>query len=230
MTTDIVVARREPLDLMKALDYKAPFLIEKLLKERIVETPEHGQQLFVEVVKYLILNRTFPDKHWSMFSRLIDEVWHQFVLFTTEYLAFCTQYFGGYMHHAPSNAPGLEPKVPGSVAIEADQFRSYYERLFGTPLPDLWRDAVSITLRRRVLLSDGSGTLRLEADETGDTIAIVDSNGPKLSVGSLAGDALEFMLRTKAFYVRELPGDLTDDEKIGIVEVLVSQGVLSLAA
>jgi hypothetical protein len=65
-----------------------------------VESSEDGEALFAEVIKYLILNRKYPDKHWSMSSRLVDEVWHQFVLFTVEYSAFCTRYFGGYLHHA----------------------------------------------------------------------------------------------------------------------------------
>lgn len=33
---------------------------------------------------------------------VIDEMWHNFVLFTKEYSAFCQHFFGYYIHHAPA--------------------------------------------------------------------------------------------------------------------------------
>jgi hypothetical protein len=33
---------------------------------------------------------------------VIDEMWHNFVLFTKEYTAFCLRFFGYYLHHAPA--------------------------------------------------------------------------------------------------------------------------------
>jgi hypothetical protein len=33
---------------------------------------------------------------------VIDEMWHNFVLFTKEYTAFCKDFFGYYVHHAPT--------------------------------------------------------------------------------------------------------------------------------
>ena len=46
---------------------------------------------------------------------------------------------------------------------------------------------------------------------------------------TLARDAIDFIARTRDFYVRELPGDLTDDEKVGVVQALVRSGVLRVA-
>lgn len=31
----------------------------------------------------------------------IDEMWHNFVLFTKEYAQFCDEFLGGYIHHLP---------------------------------------------------------------------------------------------------------------------------------
>jgi len=33
---------------------------------------------------------------------VIDEMWHNFVLFTKEYSAFCSELFGYYIHHGPA--------------------------------------------------------------------------------------------------------------------------------
>jgi len=46
------------------------------------------------------------------------------------------------------------------------------------------------------------------------------------SVSELAGEALQFVAGTAAFYVRELPGDLTDDEKVGLISTLVDAKLL----
>jgi hypothetical protein len=218
---------RAPARYMEALSYQAPFLIEKLMKEQIVETAEEGEALFVEVKRFLVLSRCYPDKQWELMSRRIDEVWHQFVLFTTEYIAFCRRYFGRFLHHFPGNAPRQErssdaPVIRVSSLVE---FRNHYEGLFGA-FPDLWFDRTSVTPTRRVLIAKPAGKLMLEASAGSDMVTLYWEKGVILSVSSLARAALEFIARTRAFYVRELPGDLTDEEKVAIVETLVAQRVL----
>jgi hypothetical protein len=217
---------------MDALTYKAPFLTEKLLKERIVVTAGEGEALFTEVVRYLILQHCYPDKYWEMFSRRIDEVWHQFVLFTVEYVDFCKRYFNGYLHHFPSNAPTAPPKpddlrsVP-TGALRRD-FATHYETWFGTPLPLVWFDASAITIRQRVLRAPHAHGLTVVESAPG-TVALVDRVGEIFSVTELAREALAFIASVDAFYVRELPGDLTGEEKIAIVETLISRRIVLLA-
>jgi hypothetical protein len=46
-----------------------------------------------------------------------------------------------------------------------------------------------------------------------------------LTVNELARSALTFIAQTGAFYVRELPGDLTDEEKVALIATLVEYGV-----
>ncbi|MDG6348069.1 hypothetical protein QAA18_04850 [Luteimonas sp. 8-5] len=42
---------------------------------------------------------------------VIDEMWHNFVLFTKEYTEFCLHYFGYYLHHGPATeAEDLEQR------------------------------------------------------------------------------------------------------------------------
>ena len=48
-------------------------------------------------------------------------------------------------------------------------------------------------------------------------------------VNDIARDALEFISCTGSFYVRELPGVLTDEEKVGLVATLVEHRVLRVA-
>lgn len=209
-----------------ALDYDAPFLIEKLLKDRIVESTEEGKAIFEEVKKYIILTSS-DDVNWQMYSLRVDEVWHQFILFTDEYIDFCERFFGGYVGHRPSNAPRsetTEPAVPSSFS----GFKSRYEEVFGAPLPDTWFDEKSVTTRRRVF-NDSVG--KWSVRDAFGMADLLDMNGQVvLSVDDLARNALVFVAQTGVFYVRELPGDLADDEKVALIATLVERKLLRVGA
>ena len=41
-------------------------------------------------------------RHVSMPSQVADDLWHEFILYTREYDAFCRRAFGGFLHHAPA--------------------------------------------------------------------------------------------------------------------------------
>ena len=210
---------------MDALHHEAPYLIEKMLKERVVESPEQADALFTEVKRYLILNQVDRSKSWKMFSLHVDEAWHQFVLFTVEYMAFCGEYFGHYVHHAPSNAPDPGPEF-GERAPTATfaEFGERYREVFGLELPGIWHDATCVAPNRRVL-NDRVGQFELSsADGMVDLIA---HNGRVLfSVNDIALHALRFVTSTGAFYVRELPGELADDEKVALIANLVDMNLL----
>ena len=38
----------------------------------------------------------------SMPSQVVDDLWHEFILYTQHYQAFCKQAFGRFFHHAPA--------------------------------------------------------------------------------------------------------------------------------
>ena len=41
-------------------------------------------------------------KFVSMPSQVVDDLWHEFILYTREYQQFCRQAFGGFLHHTPA--------------------------------------------------------------------------------------------------------------------------------
>src|SRR6187551_2607092 len=121
------------------LEYKAPFLIEKLVKEHIVETDSEGEALFLELKRWLIIIHEDVSKNWQMYSLRVDEVWHQFILYSSEYSKFCLRFFGSFITHSPANAPETKksnPVVNGSFS----DFKISYERIFNTIISDLWYD------------------------------------------------------------------------------------------
>ena len=40
----------------------------------------------------------------AMPSQVVDDVWHEFILFTRAYANFCSRAFGRYLHHTPAEA------------------------------------------------------------------------------------------------------------------------------
>ena len=207
----------------QALEHEAPYLIEKLMKERVVDSAEEGHALYLEVKRYLVLNQVDRSKIWKMYSLRVDEAWHQFVLFTGEYVAFCKRFFGRYVHHSPSNAPasGGGARAPEATFAE---FADRYRDVFAAELPQIWIDSSSVRLHRRVL-NDRAEHLRLRSSR--EMVELIGHNGAVLfSVSDLAREALEFIARTGAFYVRELPGGLTDDEKMGLISTMVDARLL----
>jgi hypothetical protein len=207
--------------------YQAPFLIEKLLKDCIIDNTEEGEQLFAEVKRWMLLSQLDKSKIWEMYSYRIDEVWHQFILFTDEYMKFCDRYFGAYFSHSPGNAPGNSEKddlLTGSFG----EFKQLYEKTFKTELPTQWFDEKSININRRVL-NYNVGKFFLE-DKDGRVNMINDNGGLVLSINLFARDAIAFIAATKAFYVRELPGELTNEEKIFLITSLVEFHILRVAS
>ncbi|MBR0827484.1 hypothetical protein JQ596_18315 [Bradyrhizobium manausense] len=41
-------------------------------------------------------------RYVSMPSQVADDLWHEFILYTREYQAFCRRAFGGFLHHMPA--------------------------------------------------------------------------------------------------------------------------------
>ena len=226
--TDAAIAERAPTSrAFDALDYEAPFLIEKLVRDRVVETAEEAEALFTEVKRYIVITALDQTNSWHMYSLRVDGCWHQFILFTRQYSDFCRRYFGRYVPHSPGNAPKAKPAV-SVVTTTFQQFNARYEELFGTPLPDVWYDARNVTTNRRVL-NDHAGRLTLQ--NNAEMVELLNPSGDVLlSVNDLARDALAFIAQTGAFYVRELPGDLDDGEKVALVATLVQHKLLRLAS
>src|SRR5262245_8883462 len=41
-------------------------------------------------------------RYVSMPSQVVDDLWHEFILYTRHYDAFCRRAFGGFLHHTPA--------------------------------------------------------------------------------------------------------------------------------
>ena len=116
----------------EALAFEAPYLIEKLVKDHVAESADEAKALFREVKRYLVLTAADRTVAWAMYSLRIDHIWHQFILFTRQYIDYCRNNFDRYIQHAPSTAPMLE-SMAALTPSTFGMFAERYEQVFGEP-------------------------------------------------------------------------------------------------
>lgn len=119
--------------LEKLAVFEAPFLEEKLLADSVFPSSQAYQDAFNEFKKYVALSRFFGND-LAMASTHIDNIWHQFILFTKEYHAFCELFLGKYLHHSPATSGS-----PISRQMKENLVKRY-TCLFGE-MPEIWNRA-----------------------------------------------------------------------------------------
>lgn len=91
-------------------------------------TETEADDIFTETKKFLFVCREqgmfIPDE-----LLIIDEMWHNFILFTRDYQQFCQQYFGSYIHHLPASRQEKEQQRQQSQANPDGATEAFNQRL-----------------------------------------------------------------------------------------------------
>lgn len=83
--------------------YQNPNVISRFKDKYALEEKEI-ESIFEETKKFLYLSYCEKGKAIIYDDMLIvDEMWHNFILFTKDYHAFCIKFFGKYLHHLPAS-------------------------------------------------------------------------------------------------------------------------------
>jgi hypothetical protein len=114
---------------MMAFDHPA-------LKERMVVkigwTPEFTEDLFGEMKKFLYLCAT--NEQAMAPPEDIDEIWHNFILFTADYAKFCDTYVGFFLNHQPLT---VAERAASDGTIVRNTLAAA-RAVFGDELPQHW--------------------------------------------------------------------------------------------
>ena len=90
-----------PDQLKEILSYNSEDILSRFT-DMFEVTNEEALDLFQETKKFLYVCQVdgvfIPDD-----LLILDEMWHNFILFTKEYHAFCDRYFNRYFHHLPAS-------------------------------------------------------------------------------------------------------------------------------
>lgn len=119
------------------------FPYQKWLDQRLAErrpelTAEQRAEVFVGLRDYFQICRIARRRMVSMPSQVVDDAWHEFILFTRQYQQFCERGLGRFLHHTPAEAmrsptdaqdgikrawrlackrDGIDPKAPQSLPL-----------------------------------------------------------------------------------------------------------------
>jgi hypothetical protein len=104
------------------LGYRAPFLIEKLVKNHIADNEEEARALLLEVKKCLLITWLDTEINWKMYSVRVDEAWHQFILYTDASADFCEHLFGKFMGHSPVTSCNRTKRVVQIISSRSKAF------------------------------------------------------------------------------------------------------------
>jgi hypothetical protein len=77
-------------------------LLARLAEKRPNLTLKEQQLVLRGLRKFFLCNLMAKGAFVSMPSKAVDDLWHEFILFTKHYDKFCKQAFGHFLHHTPA--------------------------------------------------------------------------------------------------------------------------------
>lgn len=83
-------------------------LFERLRKRRPTLTLKDCQLVAHALRHFFLAYAQSGRKFVSMPSQAVDDLWHEFILYTKNYDLFCRQAFGGFLHHTPAVVLGSD--------------------------------------------------------------------------------------------------------------------------
>ncbi|WP_282173420.1 hypothetical protein [Cytobacillus firmus] len=83
---------------------------ERVMKEIKLKENEYSWRL-LDLKRYFILTSLLKES--PMFSKKVDDLWHQMLMFTCEYDDFSKEYLGSTLHHSPNLNQSPQPDLRG---------------------------------------------------------------------------------------------------------------------
>lgn len=83
-------------------------LLLKLIKKHPTLTLRDAQLVSKALRQYFMTYHKSKYRHVSMPSEVVDDLWHEFILYTRNYGQFCKQAFGRFFHHTPAVVLGVD--------------------------------------------------------------------------------------------------------------------------
>jgi hypothetical protein len=79
-----------------------PGLFEKLRKKHPQLEIKDCQLVGHALRQFFVCYLKAQEKNVAMPSQVVDDLWHEFILYTRNYAQFCRNAFGGFLHHTPA--------------------------------------------------------------------------------------------------------------------------------
>lgn len=110
-------------------------VVTKTFAERNSDFGNQATTLEVECKRFLYLAAIAPEMIIAP-TKPIDEYWHQFVLFSIEYEAFCKKFCSSFVHHNPLGRSDQETVFKRTQRMVVHLFGEFREKaLWFLPMP-----------------------------------------------------------------------------------------------
>lgn len=101
-------------------DFINQYIFPNRLRTTLKQTYPHLSDADVLIVErglrnYFELSVLSGKKNLAMPSQAVDVMWHEFILFTQQYQAFCKKSFGRFLHHTPTEAMKKPTQAQSSI-------------------------------------------------------------------------------------------------------------------
>ncbi len=83
-----------------------PGLFDKLKREHTNLQPRDFGLVTQALRQFFLAYLKSGKQNVAMPSRIADDLWHEFILYTKQYQEFCSQAFGAFLHHTPAAVMG----------------------------------------------------------------------------------------------------------------------------
>lgn len=128
--------------LESVIAYRNPQVIRRFAKEH-PEFAHSSEMIFEDLMRFFWASKQhdFDKKNYPQNPefdfiyimdeemRSIDQMWHIFLLYTQDYMDFCQEYFGQYLHHLPDLVDNMEDDKE-EFKKNLEKFLSYsYDKL-----------------------------------------------------------------------------------------------------
>jgi hypothetical protein len=88
-----------------------PGLLEKLRMKRRWFSSKNEARVAEGLRQFFLAHQMSGGKYVVMPSQVVDDLWHEFILYTRAYSDFCDKAFGGFLHHMPALALSPERRA-----------------------------------------------------------------------------------------------------------------------
>ena len=91
------------------IEYIKTYIFHKSIKKKIIDkhpqlTNDQVHLVFTALRDYFWMCNKAKRKMVAMPSQIVDDAWHEFILFTRNYKIFCKKSLGRFLHHTPTEA------------------------------------------------------------------------------------------------------------------------------
>ncbi len=116
----LIILAYRPLILNKRRQFLTEFQVPQAVLQRFEKShPEFGKRELNRVQEglhqYFEVCQRARGRFASMPSQVVDDLWHEFILFTRNYELFCRKAFGRYLHHTPVEAMSTPTQASGGI-------------------------------------------------------------------------------------------------------------------